>query len=71
MAMNLITFTKEHEELLFQIPLFRDLPSHIKDSLLEQLDYSVYNISKNEHDLQEPYGTAERAFAGRHIRRFG
>ena len=48
MAMNLITFTKEHEELLFQIPLFRDLPSHIKDSLLEQLDYSVYNISKNE-----------------------
>ena len=46
--MNLIALTKEHEELLFQIPLFRDLPSNIKDSLLEQLDYSVHEISKGE-----------------------
>jgi|GEM_PF-32016 len=46
--MQKIICTKHHEQLLFQIPLFRDLPLNIKYSLLDKLDYSVYEIEKND-----------------------
>ncbi len=37
--MRKITLTDKHQELLFQIPLFRDLPLNIKHSLLGQVRY--------------------------------
>ena len=39
---------KRYEQLLFQIPLLRDLPHNIKQSLLEKLEYSVYSIDKKD-----------------------
>ena len=40
--MRKITLTDKHQELLFQIPLFRDLPLNIKHSLLDRLDISLH-----------------------------
>lgn len=51
--MEQILCTREHEELLYQIPLFRDLPKNVQDSLLDKLDYSVYEIKKNEIILRQ------------------
>ena len=39
---------EKYEQLLFQIPLLRDLPHNIKQSLLEKLEYSVYSIDKKD-----------------------
>ena len=36
------------KEKLFQIPLFRDLPLNIKESLLEKLDFVIYAANKKE-----------------------
>lgn len=44
--MRKITLTDKHQELLFQIPLFRDLPLNIKHSLLDRLDISLYSVDK-------------------------
>ena len=40
--------TTIYKERLFQIPLFRDLPLNIKQSILESLYCTVYKIAKNE-----------------------
>lgn len=46
--MERISCTEEHRELLFQIPLFRDLPQNIKSTLLDRLDYQVYHADKKD-----------------------
>ena len=46
--MKQILLTEQHQKILFQIPLFEDLPNNIKHSILEQLDYQLYEISKND-----------------------
>lgn len=46
--MKKIPLTDSHKKKLFQIPLFRDLPLPIKESLLEKLDFTVYAASKKE-----------------------
>ena len=46
--MKKIQLTDIHKEKLFQIPLFRDLPLNIKESLLEKLDFIVYAADKKE-----------------------
>ncbi|MDH6358373.1 Crp/Fnr family transcriptional regulator [Parabacteroides sp. PF5-9] len=51
--MEAITCTKEHEQRLFQIPLFSDLPQNVQLSLLDKLDYDLYQIEKNEIILRQ------------------
>lgn len=46
--MEKIVCTDEHKELLFQIPLFRDLPQNVKSTLLDRLDYQMYHVGKKE-----------------------
>lgn len=46
--MKKISLTDSQKEKLFEIPLFRDLPLNIKQSLLEKLDYAVYAADKKE-----------------------
>lgn len=46
--MKKIQLTDTHKEKLFQIPLFRNLPLNIKESLLEKLDFVVYIANKKE-----------------------
>ena len=45
--------TDTHKEKLFQIPLFRDLPLNIKESLLEKLDFVIYAADKKEIDVTQ------------------
>ena len=47
-TMKKIQLTDTHKEKLFQIPLFRNLPLNIKESLLEKLDFVVYIANKKE-----------------------
>lgn len=51
--MDLTTCTQELEQLLFQIPLFNDLPKNIQQTLLDKLDYTVYQIERNEVILRQ------------------
>ncbi|WP_277465759.1 Crp/Fnr family transcriptional regulator [Parabacteroides sp. PF5-6] len=51
--MNRIDCTAELEQLLFQIPLFNDLSHNIQLTLLDKLDYAVYEIEKNEVILRQ------------------
>lgn len=51
--MNLTDCTPELEQLLFQIPLFNDLPKNIQQTLLEKLDYTIYQVEKNEVILRQ------------------
>ena len=46
--MKKIQLTDTQKEKLFQIPLFRDLPLNIKESLLEKLDFVIYAADKKE-----------------------
>lgn len=46
--MRRIACTDHHEQLLFRIPLFRDLPLHFKESLLDKLEYAIYDVKKND-----------------------
>lgn len=46
--MEKIQLDEKHEQKLLQIPLFRDLPHNIKQSLLDKLDYAVYDIRKKD-----------------------
>ena len=48
--MRKITLTDKHQELLFQIPLFRDLPLNIKHSLLDRLDISCLLYTSDAAD---------------------
>ncbi|NDV59847.1 Crp/Fnr family transcriptional regulator [Bacteroides sp. 519] len=46
--MDKIECTGEHEKILFDIPLFRDLPLNVKSTLLNRLDYTLYDIRKKD-----------------------
>ena len=46
--MKKILLTESYKEKLFQIPLFRDLPFNIKQSVLEKLDFVIYTAKKKE-----------------------
>ena len=46
--MKKIQLTNSHKEKLFQIPLFRDLPLNIKESLLDKLEFVIYAADKKE-----------------------
>ena len=70
--MEKILLDEKYEQLLFQIPLLRDLPHNIKQSLLEKLEYSVYSIDKKDIvALQEAIYTIGRQIACRYYRRPG
>lgn len=58
--MEKILLDEKYEQLLFQIPLLRDLPHNIKQSLLEKLEYSVYSIDKK--DIVARQGTPARSY---------
>lgn len=51
--MEPIICTEEHENILFQIPLFRNLPLNIKQTILDKLDHSLFAIDKNEEILKQ------------------
>ena len=71
--MEKILLDEKYEQLLFQIPLLRDLPHNIKQSLLEKLEYSVYSIDKKDivarqgTPCKKLYILAPRAFATPHL----
>jgi len=46
--MNKVELTEKHADLLFGIPLFRDLPHSVRSSLLDRLEYTLYDISKKD-----------------------
>lgn len=46
--MEKISLNEKHEQILFNIPLFRDLPHNIKQSLLDKLDYSLHAVEKKD-----------------------
>lgn len=46
--MDKIECTEEIKELLFSIPLFKDLPTNIRQTFLEKLDCRFYAIGKKE-----------------------
>lgn len=45
--------TDRLEKLLFQIPLFKDLALNIKNSLLDKLEYKVYDLNKGDVILKQ------------------
>lgn len=47
-TMRKITLNESHRELLFRIPLFRDLPLNVRQSLLERLDICLYEFDRKE-----------------------
>lgn len=46
--MDKIACTEDHVKLLFDIPLFRDLPQNVKSTLLDRLEYTVYTYNKKD-----------------------
>lgn len=46
--MEQIILSEPHRELLFQVSLFRDLASNIKQTLLDKLNCTVYAIKKGD-----------------------
>ena len=46
--MKKIEFNDYYKDILFSIPLFRDLNSHIKKRLIQELDFGLYHIQNNE-----------------------
>lgn len=46
--MELIYLTEEYRNLLLQIPLFDNIPLNVRDSFVNNLDYNVYKIKKND-----------------------
>ena len=46
--METIEFNDSYKDILFSIPLFRNLSSHIKNKLIEELDFRLYQIQGNE-----------------------
>lgn len=51
--MEQILLTKDLQDTLLQTSLFKDLPQPIKDSLLDNLDYRVYDIKKKDIILRQ------------------
>lgn len=46
--MKSIEFNEYYKEILFTIPLFRDLDPHIKKKLIAKLNFSLFNIQEDE-----------------------
>lgn len=46
--MKIIEFNDYYRDILFSIPLFRDLNSYIKKRLIQELDFGLYRIQNNE-----------------------
>ncbi len=46
--MEAIAFNDYYQDILFSIPLFRDLNAHIKKRLIQELDFSLFHIRVNE-----------------------
>ncbi|NDV65787.1 Crp/Fnr family transcriptional regulator [Bacteroides sp. 224] len=46
--MNKIECTETCIRLLFNIPLFRDLPLNVQSGLLDRLDYTIYSIQRKD-----------------------
>ena len=46
--MEQITLTEQLEKVLLQISLFKDIATNIKSSLLDKLDYAVYEIKRKD-----------------------
>ena len=46
--MKVIEFNDYYKNILFSIPLFRDLSSQIKEKLIQKLDFGLYHIQYNE-----------------------
>lgn len=46
--MEQIILTEQLEKVLLQISLFKDIATNIKSSLLEKLDYTVYEIKRKD-----------------------
>lgn len=46
--MKVIEFNDYYKNILFSIPLFRDLSSQIKEKLIQKLDFGLYHIQNNE-----------------------
>lgn len=51
--MTRIEFTEKYQELLWKIPLFKDLDSHTKRQLPEKLEVALYAVTKKEVVLQQ------------------
>ncbi|MDO4163775.1 MAG: Crp/Fnr family transcriptional regulator [Bacteroides sp.] len=51
--MNSITFNDHYKEILFTIPLFRNLRADVKTKLLHDLDFHLCEIETNEVVLQQ------------------
>lgn len=43
--MKSIELTEKHKDILFHIPLFRDLPDYVKSKLLDKLEYTIYDVA--------------------------
>lgn len=48
-----IDFTDEYKELLLQIPLFRESSSELKRRLINELEFTLYEVPKKEVVLQQ------------------
>lgn len=51
--MEEVKLTEQLEKRLFQIPLFKDLSLNIKNSLLDKLEYRVYDVRKGDVILKQ------------------
>ncbi|WP_101689273.1 Crp/Fnr family transcriptional regulator [Dysgonomonas massiliensis] len=46
--MEQILLTEQHKQLLYETALFKDIALNIKKTLLDKLDYTVYDIKKGD-----------------------
>lgn len=46
--MEQISLTEQHKQLLYETALFKDIALNIKKTLLDKLDYTVYDIKKGD-----------------------
>lgn len=48
-----IEFTEEYKKILLEIPLFRELDSNLKRRLMDELEFSLYEVPKKEVVLRQ------------------
>lgn len=48
-----IDFADEYKQLLWQIPLFRDLDTSVKARLINELEFTLYEVSRKEVVLKQ------------------
>lgn len=51
--MNTIAFNEYHQQRLYSIPMFNELTSGLKDKILEQLDFTLYEIPRNTTFIEQ------------------